>query len=219
MATKKKTSKKKAKKRVAKKKTTTKNTPPKPPTPVKTKEVGRPTRYTKALGLKICNRIAAGESLRSICLDVTLPHRSTVFRWLMASKTKKVKNGENIVVPSFPAFQDQYRAARELQFAGYADEIMDICDDGSNDWMERENRDGSTSEFLNMEAIQRSKLRAEMRLKILAKMKPKEWGDKVVHESQGVVEHEHKGVIEHKVADSMNFEKVRGERAKLKVVN
>jgi len=205
MATKKKTAKKKTKKKV-----TPRNMP---------RKAGRPSRYTKNLGIRICKRLADGESLNSIGRDVKMPHKSTIIRWLLATKLGKDENKEEIYVPSYPEFRDLYRISREIQYTGYGDEIIDIADHSVNDYMERENKDGSTDEVLNQEAIQRSKLRVETRLKVLAKVNPARWGDKVVHENQGTVEHNHHGTIEHKAAESMNFEQVREQRTKLKVVN
>ena len=44
---------------------------------------GRPTDYTLELATLICERMVEGETLRKICADDDMPHRSTVFRWLM----------------------------------------------------------------------------------------------------------------------------------------
>lgn len=43
---------------------------------------GRPSSYTDALADLICDRIAAGESLRQICADAGMPDRTTVLRWI-----------------------------------------------------------------------------------------------------------------------------------------
>jgi len=46
------------------------------------KKVGRPSKYTKALARKICDRIANGESLVMICESKAMPSRTTVMTWL-----------------------------------------------------------------------------------------------------------------------------------------
>jgi hypothetical protein len=42
---------------------------------------GRPTKYTEALGNEICERLAAGESLRSICRSAHMPDERRVRAW------------------------------------------------------------------------------------------------------------------------------------------
>lgn len=71
--------------------------------------------------------------------------------------------------------------ARELAMDEIADEVVDIVDDGSNDWIERET-DGITHYELDREHISRSKLRAETRLKLLAVWDSARYGNKVRHE-------------------------------------
>jgi hypothetical protein len=75
---------------------------------------GRPSDYSQAIADLICERIADGESLRSICIADDMPNKATVFRWLAAHKE----------------FSDQYARARETQADTLVDEILDIADDG-----------------------------------------------------------------------------------------
>lgn len=120
---------------------------------------GRPSSYTPEVADKICERIAEGESLRTICLDADMPHRATVFRWL-----------------SNPSFRDQYTRAKEEQAETLADEIVAISDEpppitpaGSTD-------SGHV-------AWQRN--RVEARKWVAAKLKPKKYGEKVQTEVSG----------------------------------
>ena len=58
--------------------------------------------------------------------------------------------------------------------------MLEIADDGTNDWIERQNaRSGETYIALNDEAISRSRLRVEARKWLMGKMKPKKYGDKI----------------------------------------
>lgn len=123
---------------------------------------GRPTDYTEELGLAICERIADGESLRSICLLEDMPAKSSVFKWLAIHDQ----------------FADHYARARDAQADALADEMLDIADDGSNDWMERSEKKGGGWEE-NGEAIGRSRLRLDARKWIASKLKPKKYGDKL----------------------------------------
>lgn len=131
--------------------------------------MGRPTDYTQEIASSICERIADGESLRSICLIEDMPNKSTVFRWLT----------------QHPDFRDQYAHAREAQADSLADEMLDIADDGSNDWMERSEKKGGGWEE-NGEAIGRSRLRLDARKWIASKLKPKKYGEKITSEMSGL---------------------------------
>lgn len=84
---------------------------------------GRPSKFTEQLADTICERIADGESLRSICSDDGLPGKATVFRWLH----------------DHAAFRDQYARAKEEQAESLADEIVSIADgqDGSDPQRDR----------------------------------------------------------------------------------
>ena len=66
---------------------------------------------------RICEQIAEGQSLRSICAEDGMPAKSTVFR-LLASDAE---------------FRDQYARAREAQADHMFDEIMEIADDATED--------------------------------------------------------------------------------------
>ncbi len=67
-----------------------------------------------------------------------------------------------------------------------AEDLLEIADDGTNDWMERTNANGDvTSVTANGEAIQRSKLRVDTRKWLLSKMIPEKYGDRVLTELTG----------------------------------
>lgn len=125
---------------------------------------GRPTDYTQETADIICERLADGESLRTICDDEDMPARSTVFRWLSLHKE----------------FSDQYAHAKTVQAEVLADELISIADDGRNDWMERKNEDGENIGWReNGEALRRSVLRIDTRKWVAAKLLPKKYGEKI----------------------------------------
>ena len=128
---------------------------------------GRPTRYTDALATEICIRLAEGESLRAICRDDTMPGLRTVMRWLF--------DGDH------DDFWQQYARAREAQAEVWADEIVSIADDVSNDFTT--GKDGK--EIVDHENIQRSRLRIDARKWIASKLLPKRYGDKLQHTGKG----------------------------------
>lgn len=125
----------------------------------------RPSGFSQPIADAICERIAEGESLRTICRDEAMPAKSTVFKWLS--------------LPEYAAFADQYTHAREAQADALVDEIVDISDDGSNDYVTKTNADGSSYEAVNSEHIQRSKLRVDARKWVASKLKPKKYGEKL----------------------------------------
>jgi hypothetical protein len=126
---------------------------------------GRPTRFTQALGTIICQRIANGESLRSIGRDPDMPAASTILYWLLDEDKA--------------TFLEQYKVAKDIQADLMAEDIVDIADDGTSDYTEREREDGSTFEVVNTEHIQRSRLRVDARKWVASKLKPKKYGDKI----------------------------------------
>ena len=123
---------------------------------------GRPTKKRESLVKAICLRLMLGQSLNSICKLDLYPSKSTVFKWLLEDES----------------FSDKYRRAREMQQEHYLDEIIEIADDGTNDWMEREAKDGSTYEVVNHEVVNRSKLRISTRQWVMERMAPRKYNPK-----------------------------------------
>lgn len=122
------------------------------------------TTFTDEIGDTICERIALGESVRSICDDEAMPSMSTVFKWLRDNE----------------GFSQQYARARETQADTIVDEILDIADDGRNDWMEKRNSDGENIGWQeNGEAMRRSQLRIDARKWMAGKLRPKKYGEKL----------------------------------------
>jgi Bacteriophage Sf6, terminase small subunit-like len=124
---------------------------------------GRPSTYSQEIADEVCRRLAGGESLRAICRDEGIPDESTVRLWALDDRE---------------GFAAQYARAREVQFLAIADELLEIADDGRNDWMEREGKDERGGCELNGEHIQRSRVRIDTRKWMLSKMLPKVYGDK-----------------------------------------
>lgn len=126
--------------------------------------MSRPSKYNEGTAAKICELIADGRSLRSICQDEDMPSKSTVFSWLADEQ--------------HAAFRTKYALAREAQADVLVDEMVDIADDGSNDWMEK--RFGEEARWVeNGEALRRSALRVSTRQWVAEKLKPKKYGSKL----------------------------------------
>lgn len=123
---------------------------------------GRPTKFNDKIAADICYRLMEGQTLREICRRDDMPARSSVHKWL----------AEN------PSFSDQYAQAREFQADYLFEEMFEIADDASNDYMVRQGEeDGEVS--LNPEHVQRSRLRIDTRKWALARMAPKKYGEKL----------------------------------------
>lgn len=126
---------------------------------------GRPCTYDAGIVEQILKRLASGETLRGICRDEGMPPESTVREWALDDRE---------------GFAARYARARHLGAYAMADELLEIADDGRNDWIER---DGGKA--LDGEHVQRSRLRADTRKWLLSKQLPQEFGDKLDVTSKG----------------------------------
>lgn len=133
--------------------------------------MARPSKYTDKLGREICKLIAQGYTLRQIGRMEKMPSKTTVFNWLFDARYKE--------------FLDQYETAKKFQTEDMADELMEIADNGENDWVLREGKDGEEYWVANGEHIQRSRLRTDVRKWLMSKMMPKKYGDKIQQEHTG----------------------------------
>jgi hypothetical protein len=75
------------------------------------------------------------------------------------------------------ALTEQYARALELRQNMLFEELFDIADESDNDWEEDE-RTGKKR--VNNEAVQRSKLKVDVRKWALSKMNPKKYGDRQI---------------------------------------
>lgn len=119
----------------------------------------------KAIQTAICERLIEGDSLRTICAADDMPAMSTVFRWLAEDSDEAL------------AFSEQYARAREAQADAIFDEIIEIADDGRNDYVERLRQDGEKDTAFDAEHVQRSRLRVDARKWVASKLAPKKYGD------------------------------------------
>lgn len=116
--------------------------------------------FTPAIAAAICERLAAGESLRAICRDDHIPPESTVRGW---------------VVDNVQGFAAQYARARDIGLDCVADEIREIADtpvigetETSKEW---------GTEVKRGDMIEHRKLQVDARKWYLSKLAPKRYGD------------------------------------------
>lgn len=125
--------------------------------------------YPPEVAEEIIRRIALGHSLREICRTDGMPAHPTVIAWA---------RGNHPPVADFP---DRYARARDIGLEIMADELIEIADDGTNDWVERRKQDGTTETSFDQEHVQRSRVRVDTRKWLLSKRLPKVYGDRMVH--------------------------------------
>lgn len=125
---------------------------------------GRPSEFTQDVADAICERIADGESLRSICLHEAMPGKSTVFQWLAVNAD----------------FADQYARAREAQADSLFDEILHIADNPLIGEKTKETSDGK-SETTTGDMIEHRRLQVDARKWMAGKLRPKKYGEKLQH--------------------------------------
>jgi hypothetical protein len=134
-------------------------------TEVKKAKKGRPSIFSQEIATEICNRLAEGESLRTICSDKDMPDRQTVYTWLSTKKD----------------FLDQYAHAREEQADSLADEIIAIADEQPEVIEVRDKEGNIIDHKLDSAFLAWQKNRIDARKWTAMKLKPKKYGDKLVH--------------------------------------
>lgn len=83
---------------------------------------GRKSLYTPEIAEKICEALAEGKSLRSICKDEGMPSEAAVRLW---------------VVDDVNGFAAQYTRARDVGLDCVAEEVFEIADDGADHQRDR----------------------------------------------------------------------------------
>ena len=137
-------------------------------TELKKHSIGRPSSYDPVVAEKICEMLSEGIPLREICRMDGMPAWRNIYFWMARDDDLSA----------------HIARAREAGYDAIAEECLDIADNSTNDWMDREFRNAhgkiEVERVADTEHIQRSKLRIETRLKLLAKWKPEKYGEKTV---------------------------------------
>lgn len=116
--------------------------------------------YSEELANEICDAISTtNKSVKKLCkLNKHWPSHETIFRW-------RRLNGH---------FCDQYTRAKQCQIETLVDDIIEIADDATNDYIE--NEEGKM--VANSEHIGRSRLRIDTRKWLAGKLMPKLYADR-----------------------------------------
>jgi hypothetical protein len=124
---------------------------------------GAPTLKTPERLEAIFAGISLGRSARSMCVEVGISQR-VLWNWLASDEQ----------------LMRQYLRAKELCIDAYAEEIIEISDDGSKDTY----IDEKGKEVINREVIARAQLRIDARKWYAARLAPKKYGDKLLAASE-----------------------------------
>lgn len=114
-----------------------------------------------AIGERVCDELAKGRTLRSVCRDAGMPDPSTILRWVLADAD---------------GFGENYRLAREIGYHLMADELIDIADDCRSLYVQR---DGDNDPVPDRAVVAHARLRVDTRRWVLAKALPKIYGDRI----------------------------------------
>lgn len=108
-----------------------------------------------------------GFSLRMIEAFPDMPDRHTIAAWAIDN----------------PVFNAQFMQARVFRAQQMADEILDIADHSTNDYMEIMSKFGESDTFRgwreNGESTRRSAIRIDVRKFLMAKLFPRIYGDRI----------------------------------------
>ena len=120
----------------------------------------RPADFSDVIFDLVCDRMANGEGLRKICEDPEMPSRQTFLRWIEKDTGRETR----------------YTKAREALMDWYAEEILEIAWDNSQDTIPAtENKPARC----NTEWVQRSRLKVDTIKFLMAKLHPKRYGDRL----------------------------------------
>lgn len=124
-------------------------------------------KFSDAIAEEIFNRMAGGESLRSICRSPGMPVIQTVLRW----------------VNERPDFAESYARATDMRALVLCDEMLEIADTPEIGEEITETAEGTIVKRGDMIAHRR--LKVDARKWILAKLSPKKFGERLSQEISG----------------------------------
>lgn len=120
--------------------------------------LARPTLYSFKLSEVICERMTAGQTTAEVTRDPTMPTWGVLARWRREHED----------------FNRRYTIARQSCCELWADEIIGIADDATNDYVTR--TDGRR--VFDRESFERSRLRVDARKWTASKVLRHVYGDK-----------------------------------------
>lgn len=138
-------------------------------------DIGRPTDYTSELSDSVCQRLASGESMRSVSRDDAMPAMTTLFRWLREKDD----------------FRQQYEKAKEESADALVEDMLDIADNQVSQPVLVEGKPVMMGDKPVMvrdgPSVQHARLRVDTRKWAASKLKPKKYGEKLDVSHSGTV--------------------------------
>jgi len=132
--------------------------------------VGRPTDYTPDLAASICERLAAGESMRSVSRDDEMPSMTSLFKWLREHEE----------------FAQQYAIAKDESADALVEDMLDIADNQVEQPIlvngEPVIIDGKPLMAKDAVSVNHARLRVDTRKWAASKLKPKKYGDRITQD-------------------------------------
>lgn len=122
----------------------------------------RPTQYSHRLSEVVCERITAGQTTAEVTRDPTMPTWGVLARWRREHED----------------FNRRYTIARQSCCELWADEIIEIADDATNDFVTRVTAKGKVVQVFDRESFERSRLRVDARKWTASKVLRHVYGDK-----------------------------------------
>lgn len=138
---------------------------------------GRPSKYTKALGEKICRAVSTStDGLKKICdRHEDFPEPKTIYEWRI----------------DYPEFGEMFTHAKRTQAEILAEEIKDIADGSEKDTITKFDKEGNEIYVCNKEWVARSRLRVDTYKWLACKLAPKLYGEKTENKQTVVlIKHE-----------------------------
>ena len=118
---------------------------------------GPHTTMTPFLVKSFLDRVANGESVKSICRDASMPCSATIHNWLR----------------DVPEFREGYARAKEMVGEALAEQIIELADELPGSYFDAEG-----NKRVDAAHVAWTKLRIESRRWLASKLKPKVYGDK-----------------------------------------
>jgi hypothetical protein len=122
---------------------------------------GRPSSYTKELSDKICQELAMGKSIRTVCASDEMPSVATIFNWMRAH----------------PEFLEQYARAKQEAADAMAEDILTIAEVTVDMVQQNPTVAGPM--------VQAQRLHIDTKKWLMSKLQPKKYGDKLDVTSDG----------------------------------
>lgn len=122
----------------------------------------RPTQYSFKLSEVICERMTQGQTTSEVVRDPAMPAWHTLAKWRREHED----------------FNRRYTIARQSCCELWVDEIIEIADDATNDYVMRVDAKGRARTVFDRESFERSRLRVDSRKWTASKLLRHVYGDK-----------------------------------------